>query len=104
MGSGCDDVCEGDCRYLAREVLQGDLCCLEKGDVFSLGMMAYELATNPRPLPCSGDEWQALRRGELDLGQLSHISADLRDTLKSLVRPIAVERPSCEDILEFCSD
>ena len=25
MGTGCDDITEGDCRYLAKEVLRGEL-------------------------------------------------------------------------------
>lgn len=100
MGSGCDEVCEGDCRYLAREVLQGDLTDLEKGDVFSLGIMAYEIATNPRPLPCDGEEWQALRDGKLDTSLLADLEPSLRELLFKLVQQKPAERPACKDILE----
>eukprot|EP00443_Scrippsiella_acuminata_P130901 CAMPEP_0115597692 /NCGR_PEP_ID=MMETSP0272-20121206/13489_1 /TAXON_ID=71861 /ORGANISM="Scrippsiella trochoidea, Strain CCMP3099" /LENGTH=566 /DNA_ID=CAMNT_0003033083 /DNA_START=1 /DNA_END=1701 /DNA_ORIENTATION=- len=98
--NGCDDVCEGDCRYLAREVLRGDLSQLEKGDVFSLGAMAYELAINPRPLPGGGEEWQALRDGFLDSSLMPDMPPALFDLIASLIRPSPAERPSCGDILQ----
>jgi len=101
--TGCDEVCEGDCRYLAREVLQGDLKYLSAADVFSLGIVAYEMATNPKPLPVGGDEWQTLRDGVLDASSLlASQGADLHEHLSSLVQPNAALRPACQDILEFC--
>lgn len=100
MGSGCDEVCEGDCRYLASEVLQGNLMNLARADVFSLGIVAYELATNPCALPVGGDEWHALRGGDLDTSVLSKLSPTLIELICSLLRPIAEERPSCAEILE----
>ena len=36
---------EGDCRYLTKEVLEGDFSALHKADVFALGMIALELCT-----------------------------------------------------------
>lgn len=36
---------EGDCRYLAAEVLAGDRGGLDKADMFALGATLYELAT-----------------------------------------------------------
>ncbi|CAK8988663.1 unnamed protein product [Durusdinium trenchii] len=38
IGTGCDEITEGDCRYLAKEVLRGDLRDLTKADIFSLGL------------------------------------------------------------------
>ena len=29
MGTGCDDITEGDCRYLAKEVLRGAATALK---------------------------------------------------------------------------
>merc|ERR1719486_1645792 len=66
IGSGCDEISEGDSRYLAREVLRGDFANLTKADVFSLGLLCYELATNPKELPCNGDEWHRLREGIIE--------------------------------------
>ena len=44
------DIPEGDCRYLAKELLNDNpnvpIPDLTKADVFALGMTAYELITN----------------------------------------------------------
>nr|USW07766.1 Wee1 [Crypthecodinium cohnii] len=98
--SGHDDICEGDCRYLAREVLNGDFSCPTAADVFSLGLMAYEVGTNPRPLPGCGEEWHILREGILDPTFLPNMPPALWDLLQHLVRPWAWERPKCDQILE----
>jgi len=99
LDSQCDDVCEGDCRYLAKEVLHGCLSNLASADVFSLGVMSYELARNPDPLPGQGDEWHRLREGSLDFESVSSLSDGLRDLLQQLVRPDPDHRPSCGEIL-----
>merc|ERR1719171_1835251 len=74
IGSGCDEISEGDSRYLAREVLRGDFSNLTKADVFSLGLLCYELATNPKELPCNGAEWHQLRDGHLERAFVGHLS------------------------------
>lgn len=98
MGSGCDDISEGDCRYLAKEVLRGDLTDLPKADVFSLGLLCYELATNPKGLPLNGVEWHRLREGHLEAPM------DLPDPLVALLHRMVhlppAERPTCEQICQ----
>lgn len=96
----CDDICEGDCRYLAREVLRGDLSNLPKADVFSLGVLVFELATNPRPLPCSGDEWQLLRDGQIDANLLKSLPEKMTALLRLMIHPSPVERVPCEEIIQ----
>lgn len=90
----CDDISEGDCRYLSREVMKGDLSQLPKADVFALGLVCYELLINPRELPANGDEWQAIRDGRLQLGQLECLPL-----LLSMVQPTPEARPHAADII-----
>jgi len=100
IGSGCDSISEGDCRYLAKEVLRGDLSDLAKADVFSLGLVCYELATNPRPLPCNGPAWQQLRSGRLDTQPIAPLSEAVMALLHNMVSIVPSERPSCGSITQ----
>jgi len=104
MGSGCDDISEGDCRYLAREVLRGDLSVLPKADVFALGLVCYELATNPRELPCNGEEWHRLRDGLLDVDLLAPLSEPFLALLNRMVHNLPAQRPPCEEIARHPPD
>lgn len=98
MRSGCDGITEGDSRYLSREVLKGDLSQLPRADVFSLGLVCYELLTNPRPLAASGDEWQQMRDGHFK--ELPALEPSCWELLMKMMHPVASKRPSCKEILE----
>jgi len=100
MNSNCDEISEGDSRYLARELLQGDFSDLTKADVFSLGLMSYELATNPKGLPCNGEEWHQLRQGNLQVNFCDQLSPELIALIQKLIHPVAAQRPPCSDVLE----
>lgn len=59
---GTQNVEDGDCKYLAAEVLAGDHRNLAAADVFSLGITLYELATGAE-LPAEGELYHKLRSG-----------------------------------------
>lgn len=100
LGSGCDEINEGDSRYLAREVLQGNFSDLTKADVFSLGLTCYELATNPKELPCNGEEWHRLRDGYIEDCFANQLSPATLNLIRNMVHPVAAERPPCVEVLE----
>jgi len=89
---------EGDCRYLAREVLKGDFSDLAKADVFSLGLVCYELATNPEPLPRNGTEWQRLRDGPPEKVRLASLSDPLTELLLRSLLATAALRPASAEL------
>jgi len=103
IGSSCEDISEGDCRYLAKEVLRGELADLPKADVFSLGLVAYELATNPKELPINGEEWHIIRTGQLDTSLLRLLPKPLLALVQRMVDQVPGNRPSCEELCEHLS-
>lgn len=98
-----DELTEGDCRYVPRELLQGSNFDLPKADVFSLGLVCYEAATNPKPMPRNGDEWQQLRNGELDTSRLPTLSDPLLALLHATISPDHAKRPMCTEIGQHSS-
>ena len=96
------DVPEGDSRYLAPELLNEDPVAvvpdLGKADVFSLGIMMYELMRNA-PLPLNGEEWLDIRNGRIDTPSLAGYSHDLRTAILSMLHPNPAQRPSAAEVL-----
>jgi len=94
-----DNFTEGDCRYLAKELLQQHFGNLTSADVFSLGAMSYELASG-RNLAMNGDEWHELRDKPLPAWpkNLLHLSRDMVTLIRSMMHPDSGMRPSCSKI------
>jgi len=92
-----DRIEEGDARYLCPELLAEDPHHLPKADVFSLGLSIYELALG-RALPSSGEEWAAIREGNLTLPPNAY-SEQFVSLIKLMITKDPETRPTTEDLL-----
>lgn len=97
--NGMGDLSEGDPRYLAKEVLEGTSENITKGDVFSLGLSAYQLCRGAGrgDLPSNGEQWQAIRRGEI--APIAGISAETFELIRWMIHPDPKERPSAAELI-----
>eukprot|EP00126_Sphaerothecum_destruens_P012200 Sdes_comp20985_c0_seq1m19498 len=90
------DVEEGDCRYMAPELLKEDFTHITKADIFALGMSVYELCI-PDNLPKNGAKWQALRSGQIE--DIASYSKEFNNLLKQMLHPDPKCRPSADRLL-----
>jgi len=96
---------EGDCRYMAPELLEHDINreLLTKADIFSLGLTLFE-AASLRELPKNSledVEYEKLKSGQLPY--LDGYSKDFNNLLKSMVNPDAFTRPSATKLASLQS-
>lgn len=99
------NIPEGDCRYLAQELLSRDVLSflpdLKKSDIFSLGITAYELITLTE-LEKQGADWRKLRDGSFDYPQevKTLYSSEILDTIRWMLAEQPEGRPSAEELLQ----
>uniref|UniRef100_A0A336KGE2 Membrane-associated tyrosine- and threonine-specific cdc2-inhibitory kinase n=1 Tax=Culicoides sonorensis TaxID=179676 RepID=A0A336KGE2_CULSO len=87
---------EGDSRYIAPEVLQGQFS--KAADIFSLGACILELACNIE-LESNGPLWQQLREGQLPKEFVEELSPDLQALIKWMLEPNPSQRPNVNTLL-----
>ena len=97
------EVPEGDCRYLAKELLNTDpdapLPDLTKCDIFSLGIMTYELLEKRRVLS-RGDEWHNLRNGKIEFTNPDSHSNEIKEMVTLMLSANPKDRPSTSQLLQ----
>jgi serine/threonine protein kinase len=82
------EVLEGDRAYLPLELLQGTCSDKKAADIFSLGISVLELALG-KPLPHDGDDYHALRAGNLPvLSYSAQLCICIKVIYSSLVYPM----------------
>ena len=102
-----NEIPEGDCRYLASEVLDdvSERCVpdLTKADIFSLGATVFEIMRR-RSLPKNGQEWHDIRNGEVEVPR--GYSYKTRKAIEAMMCRDPSKRPSAAQLLEevFISD
>ncbi|XP_050546362.1 wee1-like protein kinase [Daktulosphaira vitifoliae] len=94
---------DGDCRYLPKELLRDDYSQLQKADVFSTALTAYEAATK-KDLPKNGPEWHSLRDGGFCLPQTPVFSTGLEKMLKKMVDIDPTNRPTASTVVNLLLD
>ena len=112
---------EGDSRYMPREIMNDDYSCLDKADIFSLGVTALEmltggLASTTTSLNCKGSfngdtsngnkhskamlQYEVLREtGKIPL--LPAISVHLQRLIAAMCSCDARQRPSALEMLSY---
>jgi len=90
---------DGDPIYLAPEVLKG--IAAPQSDVFSLGLMYYEMATRCE-LPSMGPEWQWLRSGEVTMLWRETWPSHIDQVVLPMLQPDLMKRPPAQLVLDRC--
>ena len=93
------DEQEGDARYLSRDLL--DAHPSFAADIFSFGMMIYELATG-ETLPGHGPRWDYLRSGAVP--PLTTCSEHLASLITRAMHPTPRERPNAQQIMNTTAE
>jgi len=91
---------DGDSRYLAPEMLATSRGPTPAADVFSMGVVLFELCWALLP-PANGDGWRALRAGALPpimRAVRPHRSEALVALIAALLRPDPADRPTAADV------
>ena len=92
------DGVEGDCQYMAPELLNNINSVNGAADMFSLGLLLLEICSDIQ-LPKAGDVWQQLRSGSV-LPYITRYENTIISTLiQSLLQPNPRDRPTADHVV-----
>eukprot|EP00727_Mastigamoeba_balamuthi_P014373 m51a1_g9560 putative membrane-associated tyrosine- and threonine-specific cdc2-inhibitory kinase (376) ;mRNA; r:901771-903405 len=91
-------VIEGDSRYMAPETLKSASGWGKPADIFSVGVILYELSTNFK-IPSNGEAWRVLRSGNPVFPPDFRYSDRLRSLILSMLNPDPSMRPTVDALM-----
>eukprot|EP00466_Bigelowiella_natans_P004192 jgi/Bigna1/52559/estExt_Genewise1Plus.C_90093 len=97
------DGCEGDSNYMAPELMKNNAIPTEAADVFSLGLLMIEIATQ-KPLPAEGPKWQDLRKGRAREYLIGRVDRNLESIILKMLSPNPPGRPSAAQVAYISMD
>lgn len=95
-----DSIDEGDCKYLAKETMQGKFT--KAADIFSLGITIFEVASGLE-LPQRGETYHKLRHNEIDGSYFNGLSQELINIIKMMMEEDYLRRPCADVLLAYAS-
>jgi serine/threonine protein kinase len=96
------DGCEGDSQYIAPEIFDQDHEPTMAADIFSMGLLMFELSTSLK-LPKSGTLWHQLRAGPKSpelMKSVANLGPVLRQLIVQCLDPNPKGRPSAREVAE----
>jgi hypothetical protein len=97
------DSVEGDSQYMAPELLKLEIQATPAADIFSLGLLTFELATDTM-LPNSGEIWHDLRNGRAKQHFKQKITGSLSNLLLKMLDPLPDNRPTAAQVIAALHD
>lgn len=105
IGKDQFDDFEGDCVYLAKEILQSQNMnqITTKADIFSLGLSLLEIIYKIE-LPPHGQLWNKLREHDFNMTEFEgnsniNVPQNMQDLIKWMLNPSSGKRPSAEEVI-----
>jgi serine/threonine protein kinase len=98
-GPQIKDGTEGDCSYMAPELLNDKAEHTGAVDVFSTGLLLFEVASRQQ-LPQMGPVWHAFRNGGAASYLEGHVPSEVQDIILAMLHPNPRNRPTAQQLID----